>query len=185
MNLFHVVGRIDGHHFTSNGVYNIWENASLNVKTKSVLSVMLWRQIWFKIGQILFVQSLWWPLGHHQLCPCQQWLTVNCDSLIVRVGVMHSAHLLMSRRYPDVTRIRRECPDMQTWYQRPGQHALRIARLSCIACCQYFNMKYCNNEYSDKQYQAYLPVSYMELLMGAVFPHQWVLWRSKERGIED
>ena len=140
---------------------------------------------WLWFCQILFVQSLWWPLGHHQLCPCQQWLTVNCDSLIVRVGVMHSAHLLMSRRYPDVTRIRRECPDMQTWYQGPGQHALRIARLSCIACCQYFNMKYCNNEYSDKQYQAYLPVSYMELLMGAVFPHQWVLWRSKERGIED
>ena len=124
------------------GFINIWENASLNVKVKSVLSVMLWRQIWFRIGQIPGVQSLWWPLGHHQLRPCQQWLTVNCDSLIVRVGVMHSAHLLMSPRYPDVTRIRRECPDMQTWYQRPGQHALRIARLSCITCCQYFNMRW-------------------------------------------
>ena len=87
MNSFHVCGRIDGHHFTSIGVYNILEMASLNVKAKSVLSVMLWRQIWFRICQILFVQSLWWPLGHHQLCPCQQWLTVNCDSLIVRVGV--------------------------------------------------------------------------------------------------
>ena len=35
--------------------------------------------------------------GDHQAVPCRQWLTVNCDRLIVRLGVMHSALADVSR----------------------------------------------------------------------------------------